>query len=263
MSIQKDIHSLDGVILSNQQIAQGHYLLKIKAPEIASSLMPGQFIMLDTGCSVYLNRPFSILETNNADGTLEMIYKIFGKGTQSLSEKKENDTITVIGPLGNDFGIDKLPKNSKILMVAGGVGMPPLHWGTLTAKKLGHRVDWLMGAATKDTLLLPEKVKQVADSLAISTDDGSEGYKGRVGELLEEYLKSNKPDIIITCGPNPMMKAVSEVAAQNSIKALVSLEEMMGCGFGICVGCVYEDKEAGYKKSCTDGPVVAADRVKW
>lgn len=260
---EKQLYSKAGKILSNKLIAPGHYLLKIAIPEIASSLIPGQFIMLDTGCSVYLNRPFSILETNSTEGTFEIIYKIFGKGTKSLSEKKEGDAITVTGPLGNDFGIDKLPKGSKILMVAGGVGMPPLHWGTLEAKKLGHHVDWLMGAATKDTLLLPEKVKQVADSLAISTDNGSEGYKGRVGELLKEYLKSNKPDIIITCGPNPMMKAVSEVAAQNNIKALVSLEEMMGCGFGICVGCVYEDKEAGYKKSCTDGPVVAADRVKW
>lgn len=271
-------------VLSNRQIAPGYYHMVIRSKKIAQEAQPGQFVQIRAsayraGISLtedanyqsgytepFFRRPISIFRANPSDQTFEIIYKVVGKGSYFLSLIKANSAIDLIGPLGRWFMLTPGPLiKRKITMVSGGVGMPPLYFLAEKAIAQGYEVDWIMGSATAATLLYEEQLRKLNINLRVATDDGSAGFKGFVTDLLDQYLSSVevKPSEIFTCGPHVMMEKVAMSAKKAGIPCQASLEEMMSCGFGICVGCVFRTPEGEYHKSCVEGPCVSTDHVDW
>lgn len=269
-------------VLENVKIAPDYYRLTVSSKNIHMDAKPGQFVQIqicnssvEAGRAVpagrqdlpLLRRPFSIHKINNDGFTI--IYHIVGKGTKILSEidtavevpHAEHLRLDIIGPLGNGFSIDK---NKTVVLIAGGCGSAPLYCLEEELKKKGIESHFFMGATTKDLLLCGEDFAKIGTKLYLSTDDGSCGEKCTVSALYSSYIQTLDPKncIIYTCGPKPMMKAVSEIAQKNNIPCQVSLEEYMACGIGACLGCVVETVN-GNKRVCKDGPVFDSREIIW
>lgn len=238
-----------------------------------------------------ISRPYSVgLCRHVPDGTLiTFLYKILGPGSEKLSELKSGKRLVALGPLGGSGFY--LPKGTtRALMVAGGVGLPPLLFlsrklleqkiesihlfiGANTRDKLPLHADYQAGLTMEDCRGWPEIFCHLADprlTIRISTDDGSEGHKGLATELLEHHLKDTPGDqaVVYTCGPWRMMARTAQIARQYNLPAQACLEEMMGCGIGACQSCVTKIKSGNekgweYKLVCRDGPVFDANDVYW
>lgn len=226
----------------------------------AKEVRPGQFAMLYTGKSdLILPRPISICETDGAAGALRFVYHIAGKGTAALSGLKAGDKIRLIAPLGNGFDMTLAENKERIAVVGGGIGTPPLLELVKRLSGAGKRVDSFLGFAAVPVLAY-ELLKY--SFVYIATDSGSIGFHGNVIDLMksEDY----KPDLIYSCGPKPMLKAVAAFSAETGCVCQISMEERMACGIGVCVGCVTDIRENGLavkKKICVDGPVFNAGEV--
>ncbi len=271
-------------VLSNRQIAPGYYHMVIRSRKISREAQAGQFVQVQASAYMpglivgedgdygsgytepFFRRPISIFRVNPSEETFELIYKAIGRGTRFLSLIRANSRINLIGPLGRWFMLSPGPLvKPKIAMVSGGVGMPPLYFLAEKAIAQGYVVDWLMGSATAATLLYEEQLRKLGINLQVATDDGTAGYKGFVTDLFDQYLQNTpvRPAEIFTCGPHIMMHKVAQSARKLEIPCQVSLEEVMGCGYGVCVGCVYRTVSGEYHKSCVEGPCVHADQVDW
>lgn len=251
-------NKLTSKILYNSEICTGIYKMIVSANSIASCSSPGQFVnFYCKDGSRLLPRPISICEINKKEGNLVFVYALVGKGTQEFSTMKVGENIDLLGPLGNGFEIDNRIKDHVI--VGGGVGVPPLL--ELVKNLVGSKKVYL-GFRTGNFLV--EEFKKYADEVYVSTDDGSFGKKGSVIDLLEG--QDTKGQMIYSCGPKPMLRAISNFAKKKNIPVQVSLEERMGCGIGTCVGCVVRIKKDDtweYKKVCKDGPVFLSEEVIW
>ena len=220
-------------------------------------ILPGQFVEIEVpgNKDVFLRRPVSVHDVDYGKGTLSLLIQIVGKGTRTLSQLNEGAQVNLIYPLGHGFSME----GRKVLLVGGGAGVAPLLY---TAKKYiekGVVPVILLGGRTAD--LIPAKEKfQALGNVHFATDDGSLGEKGLV---TEHSVFSEKYDIIATCGPTPMMKAVARHAGKNGIPCEVSLENMMACGLGACLCCVAKT-DHGHKCVCKEGPVFKAeDLTQW
>jgi len=240
-------------------------LIKITAKSefIAMNSKPGQFINIkcNDGLSTILRRPISIYNVDVDKCLFEFIFQIKGKGTLYLEKLNIGDSIDIIGPLGNRFHIEN--KNTRAALIGGGIGVFPLYY---LAKNIKGNLDVYLGYRNKSRVVLEEEFLQLKSNLYLGTDDGSYGYKGFIINLFEEKLNSYKYDIIYTCGPFLLMKKVFEIAAKNSIKCQVSMEQRMGCGIGACLVCVCKtniNDKVDYKKICKDGPVFWGNEVFW
>lgn len=236
-------------IVRADEIARDIFDFEIFYPEFAEASRPGQF------AHVYLpgrtlRRPISICDINKDRGTLRLVFQIRGAGTAELAEFMPNTFLNVLAPLGNGFTLEDSSK--KALFVGGGIGVPPL---LAAAKFYGKNATVAVGFRNKDFVILEEDFKNAGCDLRIATDDGSCGYHGLVIDL----IKDTKPDIIYSCGPTPMLKAVAAFATENNIPCELSLEERMACGIGACLGCAVKlRKEDGTEYMghvCKDGPV--------
>ena len=244
-------------IISNTQLTEDIYDLRLECQEIASEAKPGQFV------NIYLNdaahmlpRPISICEAN--DGVIRLVYRVVGSGTGQLSRMKPGDTTDVTGPVGNGYDTDLINKTySNVALFGGGVGIPPM---VELSKRLDVRTDVFLGY--RDVLFLDKDFPEKA-SVHISTEDGSAGTKGNVMDALKE--SSVIPDCICACGPGPMIRAIRHFAQENGIKAFFSLEEHMACGVGACLACICKTKETDEHSQvknarvCVDGPVFDAE----
>lgn len=180
------------------------------------------------------------------------LYKVIGKGTDSLSKMKAGEELEVLGPLGHGYDISAA-KGKKPVFVAGGTGIASL---SFLAERLKSKGTIFYGAKTRKEVVGLEKFRKLGWKTVISTDDGTIGVKGFVTDSCSKDLsaKDCKSNILFCCGPHAMMKKIKGIAEENSIEAYASLEEVMACGTGICQGCVV--KIAGeYKRVCSDGPV--------
>lgn len=248
------------VVLENQLIAPGMYSMTLDAKEIATQAKPGQFVNLYCkGESNLLPRPISICEINKIEGTINLVYAVVGKGTNEFSHIQEGESIEVLGPLGNGFMIDNSKR--KNIVIGGGVGAPPL---LELIKHLKGEIDVYLGFRSIPILI--EDFEGYGAKVHIATEDGSVGFKGNILELLKK--NNSGGDIIFSCGPKPMLRAVAGWAKNNAIPMQVSLEERMACGIGACVGCVCKindknEKDWQHKKVCKDGPVFWSDEVIW
>ena len=261
----------DTTILWNQPAAPGYYRLGLACGAGFDTAKPGQFIMLRIGAdaSPLLRRPFSLLgliRTNERVTGIEILYKVVGKGTEQLSGCPEGQRLSVIGPLGNAFLVPDPCR--RLILVAGGVGVPPIRFLAQSLLERGDALDRcvvFIGGRTKDDLVCIGEFDLPGFLLDISTDDGSQGSQGVVTRSLERTLARDPADLICACGPLPMLKAVAAIARAHGIACQVSIEAMMACGMGACLGCAVKvcDDGTAYRHVCMDGPVFDANRLEW
>lgn len=248
------------------QTWKDYHLLSLESPLIASQIQPGQFVMVRIGPHSHplLRRPFSIHFVKGE--IIEIFFQNTGLGTSLLSEKKENETLDILGPLGNGFRLEDNLKGVETAVVGGGRGIAPLFYLTHRLSALGAFVKTFYGGRTQADLPLRERFKSSGHELLCSTDDGSFGYTGLITDFFLDQLKISIPDRIYACGPEPMLRKIGQIAQKNHILADLSLESVMGCGFGACWGCVKMIKKEGkkeWRKICEDGPVFSPDEIIW
>ncbi len=247
-------------IISSREAMPGTYLLWLRSPCIASGAKPGQFVMVRCGedNELLLRRPLSI---HRIDGdSLALLFNTVGKGTRWLSQRQKDEAIDLLGPLGNGFTI--YAESREILLVAGGMGIVPLVYLADIALRQEKRVTLLAGARSA-AQLLPEEFLPRGVTLITTTEDGTQGYKGYVSELLPDYADSS--DQIFACGPTAMYRELAQRKRELGLErkpVQISLEMRMGCGLGVCYACTVRTR-SGLKQVCQDGPVFELDDIIW
>jgi dihydroorotate dehydrogenase electron transfer subunit len=248
MTIKK--HDEDVLLLENKKINGKYFKLVFRSTNLSRNIRPGQFlhVRVNPGQDPFLRRPFSYFRASS--GRVEILYEVLGRGTSILSGKKKGDSLRAMGPLGNAFK-ENLGKKKRIL-VAGGVGVPPL---VFLAEQY-PTAYLLIGTRSKAELMPKSELGKVRAKVLCSTEDGSYGTEGRVTLLLEKILKGQHPGecFIQTCGPKKMMEAVIAIAAKYGVQGEASWDESMACGVGACLGCMVKTR-GGLKRACADGPV--------
>ncbi len=273
----------DCQILAHYKFEAEQYILTLKSHEIAEATRPGQFVHLSVSGILAMRRPISVMSVDKDNGTFDLLYKIVGEGTRQLSERKIGDIISVIGPIGNGF---ELTENKIPLLIGGGVGIPPiiamaqqLKGNTLYSPYaiLGSEVPFPFDASKSalngyhssklHTMPLLEEWGIPCGLASLQNYEGV--YQGYVTGLAQDFLDSLTSDDlsnveIYTCGPHPMLEAVSKLANEYNIPCQASLEEFMACAVGGCAGCVVEvqtENGPAMKRVCVDGPVFEAQSV--
>ena len=252
----KEIH--DFRIAERQQLGDQYFRLVLKHGGTMQPVVPGQFVevLVEGSRDVMLRRPISVHDVS--DSTLTLLIQIVGNGTRRLAELAVGDRLNVVYPLGHGF-TTALPSGSKALLVGGGAGTAPLLHLSKVLKAQGVHCTILLGGRTASLIPVQDDFRPYGD-LLLATDDGSLGHHGIV---TTHPAFANAYDIIYTCGPTPMMKAVARSAAQRGIRCEVSLENMMACGVGACLCCV-TDTDQGHRCVCKDGPVFDISTMhKW
>lgn len=243
-----------------------YYLFSLDSSTIASQAQPGQFIMVRTSphSNPLLRRPFSIHSRNGKN--IEIFFQRVGIGTALLSEKRENDVLDILGPLGKGFHTSPDYKGKEAALIGGGRGIAPLYFLAQELRDQGASVKIFYGGKTYGALPLKNKFEKNGFKLFCSTDDGSFRFHGLITEFFGCELQNFTPGQIFACGPEPMLKKIALMAQERKIPAEFSLESVMGCGFGACWSCVKrikKDGKEGWHKICEDGPVYSADEIVW
>lgn len=264
MKIVEDMAVNEKIIITdNRQVGQDLFVMEFCLPALAKGCKPGQFVhvLINDEVAPLLRRPLSLFDVDGNNGLVRLLYKVVGRGTSLMANKKVNDTIEVMGPLGRGFS---LREKEKVVLVGGGVGIAPLVYLARTLKDGGCQVKVLHGVANRNQLAAGSYLESGIELLT-ATIDGSEGYKGLVTDLLKEQIDPKQCDFIYTCGPEAMMAAVADYALCNNIPGEVSLEENMACGIGACLGCARKLKpeDENLVKVCKDGPVFNLAAVKF
>ncbi len=242
------------------------HLLRFESPDLAAGAAPGQFLMIRTaeGNDPLLRRPISLHDAG--PDWLEIFFRVAGRGTALLAEKTEGETVDCLGPLGRGFRLDGFGPGKTAWLVGGGRGIAPMYFLGRTLLSRGASVRVFYGGKTAAEIPLLEKFEAAGLDPACSTDDGTTGFAGFITVLLENELRKTRPDGLFACGPDPMMKKTGALALDRGIPAQLSLEAIMGCGFGACWGCVHrirKDGEGKWRKICEDGPVFDARDILW
>ncbi|MCD6582511.1 MAG: dihydroorotate dehydrogenase electron transfer subunit [Desulfuromusa sp.] len=264
------------IILSNQEISPDYYRMKILAPGYNKLAKPGQFVMFRVQRSLppLLRRPFGIFRAGflpaDCDNMppkefIELIYKVVGSGTEIMQGLHHGDPVELLGPLGEGFDLG-VPEEEKIL-VGGGIGLVPLY---MLAEKTVEtsRVRLLMGGRTRDDIITVTEFERLGVETYVSTEDGSLGDEGLVTKVLERKLDKYPKSTVFACGPMPMIEAVQKICFDRGTPLQVSLEALMACGVGACLGCVikgagHTDVKPRYLCTCTSGPVFNAEDIDW
>ena len=244
-------------VVYQSEIATDIYSMLLKVT-FARDAVPGQFVSLySADGSRLLPRPISICETDAGSGTIRLVYRIAGKGTKEFSGLEGGDRIEILGPLGNGFPIDEY-KDKRVLLVGGGIGIPPL---LCCADSLEEPV-FAVGYRSETYLL--EDLKKRGE-VHVATEDGSLGIAGNVIDAIKaDHVKA---DVIMSCGPMPMLRAVRDFARETRACCYISLEERMACGIGACLGCITKTRQIDAHshvrnaRICTEGPVFAAEEI--
>lgn len=251
---------LDLTVKALERINEKYILLRLTQQEKLPEMLPGQFVevRVDGSNTTFLRRPISINNVDYANNELHLLIATIGDGTRKLATLSEGDTVNIVLPLGNGFTMPESADN-KHLLIGGGVGVAPLLYLGRKIKEMGGQPTFLLGARTKNDLLILDKFREVGE-VYITTEDGSEGEKGFVTN--HSVLTTQQFDMISTCGPKPMMMAVAKCAEKLGVNCEVSLENKMACGVGACLCCV-EDTLDGHVCVCKDGPVINTKKLKW
>lgn len=244
-------------IVEKKTLGAGVYSVVVSAPDCAAAAAPGQFANISAP-GFTLRRPISICGIDKERGTLRFVFEVRGKGTAAIAEVREGECLDILTPLGNGF---KLPEG-KIIVVGGGIGVPPL-LGVSAVK--GKDCTAVLGFRDYSKIILADEFKANGSDVVICTDDGSVGIHGLVTVPLAEKL-SGDVAAVLACGPEPMLKAVAALCRERGVPCQVSLEQRMGCGVGACVVCsclVVRNGEDYYARVCKEGPVFNAEEVKF
>jgi dihydroorotate dehydrogenase electron transfer subunit len=252
----------DFIVSGNNRLNKEFFVLTVQSSVSIEEILPGQFaqVKVDDSPHTFLRRPLSIYDVNYIDNTLQFLIKIAGTGTTKLSTLASGTRLNLIYPLGNSFS---LPSNPHVLLVGGGTGVAPmLLLGKYLREKMKIIPHFLMGYRSKELIAEIERFETIGN-VNITTEDGSAGHKGFVTE--HPLLGKQIPEfgMIYSCGPEAMMKAVACHAKAHRIPCEVSLENLMGCGFGACLCCIVNTSDKGNVNSCTEGPVFNSERLRW
>ena len=254
-------------IISNEKVAEDHYLLRCECSDIAKFARPGQFIhvMISQGAGLLLRRPFTIYTVNGREIT--MLYQIIGEGTKQLSKMRKEASIQVLGPLGNTFDIGENPEPA--ILVGGGAGIASLMLLAVALRVQDTPTIGMVGAQHQDRLLSVDDLQEIGVKVHVATDDGSVGHHGFVTDMLTDFLHKNdlhRPTIY-ACGPHGMLAAVAKITEKFEVPTQVAMENRMGCAMGVCLGCVcpvyIDGKRIEYQRVCTEGPVFNASDIAW
>ena len=230
---------------------------------------PGQFLMVSPGALAVahrtdplLPRPMAVYRARGDGGAadVEILYKVIGRGTGLLAETLPGQRIGMVGPLGRSF--DPPAPGERVILVAGGTGIASVYELAARSRRESS-VSVLLGARTAADLMGVADFEDLAVDLHISTEDGSSGKRGLVTALLEDALGEEGDARVYACGPAPMMRRCAELAAERGRSCIVSLENRMACGFGVCLGCAAPLREGGYVLVCLDGPMFDAAAMDW
>jgi len=249
----------DFIIRENRQINRDFFVLEIVGNGYLPVMKPGQFVQVKVESSpeTFLRRPISVHDVDYEQNTLKLLIQIAGKGTERLSRLKPGDSLNIIYPLGNSFNLPE--NNANILLIGGGCGVAPLLFLGKYLKSNGFNPEVLLGFRNTNRIIEYDEYLKIGQ-VYLTTEDGSSGEKGFVTS--HSILKSKRFDNIYCCGPESMMKVVAGYCFENGISCEASLENLMGCGFGVCLCCVV-DTVKGNLCTCIDGPVFNIKELKW
>jgi dihydroorotate dehydrogenase electron transfer subunit len=251
-------------VISNSLVCENIYEMQFVMDHEAGAPLPGQFctIRVSEGTSPLLRRPFGFSNFNKQNMITSMVYKKCGPATEILAGKTPGDSLDVIGPLGTSFS--NLKQGTKNILVAGGTGFGPIFFLNNVLKNQKAFSHIVVGCRSKTQIPFSLLASPDNDAI-ICTEDGSAGFKGTV----VDYLNSLQKDFFnnaafFCCGPKPMLKACHEFALERGIECAVSLEQVMACGVGACMGCAVKIiGENPYSRVCTEGPVFNSKTVLW
>ena len=273
-------------VTENRPLTGGHFLLSVRAPRQAQATRPGQFAMIQLldRSDVLLRRPMSIYDVTAGNGrargsrkkpspeVLQFLYKVVGRGTDLMAKLLPGDKVGLLAPLGHGFfEEDYLPKAreaDEVLHIAGGIGIAALLLPARQLARAGIHQRLFFGGRTKADLVGVEDFKPLVRQTALATEDGSRGHQGFVTRPLETYLARHpkRKFLLMVCGPWAMLEATVNLTRQYRQPCLVSMENRMGCGLGVCLGCcirVVGEGHGTYQRVCTEGPVFWAEKVVW
>ena len=270
MQINRSAQQLLAPIVSNKKVGQYQQII-INIGELANVCKPGNFVAINVGgssSSMVLRRAFAISRVSISStfgGTMELIVAPHGQGSKWLCAQGEGVVLDIVAPLGTSFGIptEAVP----VLLVGGGYGSAPLFGLAEVLNARGCRVDMLLGASTASKIYAPMEGKRAVNSMRIYTEDGSMGQAGRVTDPIPEIIKDLNIAVVYSCGPMPMLSAITKITDEFSVVHQCAVEEAMACGIGVCMTCVLpvenEDGTVSMLRSCIDGPVMDGSKVQW
>ena len=250
-------------IVENKPLCTDHYLLVLRDEPLAQTALPGQFVNLriKNREEFLLRRPFSIARTLPEQSCVEVVYRIVGKGTAAMKDLRPGETVDLLGPLGKSFSLPERPVTC--LLIGGGVGIAPLWSLANRLSQNRNKIIALLGFRSSHFLFGIDRFQNHGAETIVTTDDGSCGLKGFVSDHLENALKRQIERVYI-CGPSLMLKAVIPMIRRAGIQGEVSVEERMGCGFGVCLSCVVNVRRDGVierQRACTEGPVFDLEEI--
>jgi dihydroorotate dehydrogenase electron transfer subunit len=268
--INKSAVQLLAPIVSNKKVGQYHQII-INVGDLAALCKPGNFVAINVGgdtSSMILRRAFAISRVavnSTFGGTMELIVAPHGQGSRWLCAQGEGAVLDIVAPLGTAFGIptEAVP----VLLVGGGYGSAPLFGLAEVLNARGCRVDMILGASTASKIYAPMEGKRAVNSMRIYTEDGSMGQAGRVTDPIPEIIRDLDIAVVYSCGPMPMLSAITKITDEFSVVHQCAVEEAMACGIGVCMTCVLpvenEDGTVSMLRSCIDGPVMDGSKVQW
>src|SRR5579859_375394 len=280
-------------VVENRPLTGGHFLLSVQSPRQAQATRPGQFAMVRLlgRSDVLLRRPMSIYDVKPAKTKagglasasrlrppvqrpeiLQLLYKIVGRGTRLMADLEPGDKVGLIAPLGHGFFTEEyLPEAQKVdevLHVAGGIGIAALLLPAKDLARAGIQQRLFFGGRTRDDLVALDEFKPLVSGIVLATENGSRGHRGYITQPLENFLLRNrsKTYLLMVCGPWAMLDASVRLARKYGHRCLLSMENRMGCGVGVCLGCCIRVDGIGhgsYQRVCTEGPVFWSEKVIW
>jgi dihydroorotate dehydrogenase electron transfer subunit len=256
---------ISATVLKNELLSGITYEIKLKAPQIAKSTKPGQFVMLSThpeGTPEYdpLNRrPFAVGDVNGDE--ISIFYDVVGRGTEKISRIKPGEVVKVLGPLGE--GTFPIFEDKQAVVVAGGIGASGVSLLVRKLKELKIPTVVLYGAKSFEFLSMRywySKIEGETVKVVFYTDDGSFGIKGFPVQDLDKYIDNPQRWVIYACGPKPLLRFLKNYSSQRKVETYLSLDRRMACGWGVCLGCVVKTAE-GFERVCKEGPVFEASKL--
>ena len=251
---------LQSQVIYNKQIGADFFELSMRWDKSAGAPLPGQFLTVRvTQDSVpLLRRPFAFSDFDESNQTVSVIYQKRGRTTEIISAKQPGDSLDIIGPLGTPFPVSR--DQGETVAVAGGVGLGPILFLVNYLRERSIAVTFVFGC--RNSSLIPDTAEFKAALPHICTDDGSVGFKGNSVSYLEQNVKIDEKTVIDGCGPHLMLKNLSSLADSVNAKMWVSVEQVMACGVGACMGCAVKTV-SGYARACKEGPVFNAKDIVW
>ncbi|NIA23661.1 MAG: hypothetical protein GWP03_05850 [Proteobacteria bacterium] len=241
-------------IISNKPLSPDLFLLTFTSSGVENEVLPGNFINIEVTKSLdpFLRRPFSIFDVS--EGTISVLYRVIGRGTEIMKELKPDKQIDFIGPLGNSYPISE---SDNFTFVAGGTGIASIHYllKTVESSYPNSTKTLYWGAKNRYDFVLRNEIEDLCTDVLYTTEKGDLGNKGFVTDFIDIKNKTT----IYACGPTPMLKSLHDKT--EGILSYYSFEERMACGVGVCLGCAIMTKSGKYKYVCKDGPVFRGDEI--